>query len=392
MPTTPTRRRIPAWLAWGSGLVLVAGIGAAVLMLGGVGPKPAPPTTAAAERGDITITVSALGKIGPKTYVDVGAQVSGQLETVHVEVGDVVEQGQLLAEIDPRVYESRVEADRARVDSLQAQLAERQASLALAQTTHERNVSVAARGLIAKDLVDTSGATLKQSQAQLNSIRAQLKEAQSTLDGDVANLSYAKIYASIAGTVVSQTVLEGQTLNTNQTAPTLLRIADLQTMTVTAQVAEADIPRLKAGMPAYFSTLGQPKRRWQGTVRQLLPTPDIVNEVVLYKVLIDVANEDGALLPDMTAQVFFTVDEAKDAVTVPVNAVRSEGGTSYVTVASERGAPQRREVDVGLRDRDRAQILSGLDEGTRVIVPDATAANTQQQRPGGFGMFGGPRR
>ena len=392
MPTSSHHRRFPRWLTWSSALVALGLIAASIVMLGGVGAKPAPPSTAVAERGDIAITVSALGKIGPKTYVDVGAQVSGQLDLVHVEVGDVVEQGQLLAEIDPRVYESRVEADRARVESLQAQLAERQATLALAQTTHTRNSSIAARGLIAKDLVDASAATLKQSQAQLNSIRAQLKEAQSTLDGDVANLSYAKVYAPMAGTVVSQTVLEGQTLNTNQTAPTLLRIADLQTMTVTAQVAEADIPRLSVGTPAYFSTLGQPKRRWTGNVRQLLPTPDILNEVVLYKVLIDVQNDDGALLPDMTAQVFFTVDEAHDAVTVPINAVSAAPGqdaASFVRVVGERGAVQRREVQVGLRDRDRAQILSGLDAGERVIVPEAVAANVQQQgQRGGFGMFG----
>ncbi|MBB5209617.1 efflux RND transporter periplasmic adaptor subunit [Chiayiivirga flava] len=390
MPTT-SRRRFPVWLAWASALVIGGLAVGAVVMLGGGGGKARPPSTATAQIGDIAITVSALGKIGPKTYVDVGAQVSGQLDVVHVQIGERVEQGQLLAEIDPRVYESRVEADRARVDSLQAQLAERDAALALARTTHERNTSIAARGLIAKDLVDTSGATLKQAQAQLGSIRAQLREAQSTLDGDVASLSYAKVYAPIAGTVVSQTVLEGQTLNTNQTAPTLLRIADLQTMTVTAQVAEADIPRIVVGTPAYFSTLGQPDRRWRGTVRQLLPTPDIVNEVVLYKVLIDVGNEDGALLPDMTAQVFFTVAEASDAVTVPVNAIATQAGVSHVQVIGEDGAPQRREVQVGLRDRDRAQILSGLAAGERVVVPDAAVAATQQGTRGGFGMFG-PRR
>lgn len=395
MPNASSRRR-PRWLVWITVAVAAALAVGGYLMFGGGAAKQAPPSTAEAERGDITITVSALGKIGPKTYVDVGAQVSGQLDVVHVDVGERVEQGQLLAEIDPRVYESRVEADRARVESLQAQLAERNASLALAHTTHARNTSIADRGLIARDLVDTSAATLKQAQAQLNSVRAQLKEAQSTLDGDVANLSYAKVYASMAGTVVSQTVLEGQTLNTNQTAPTLLRIADLETMTVTAQVAEADIPRLSVGTPAYFSTLGQPKRRWTGTVRQLLPTPDIVNEVVLYKVLIDVENSDGALLPDMTAQVFFVVEEARDAVTVPLNAVSTApgpGNASFVRVVAAGGPPQRREVQVGLRDRDRAQILSGLEPGERVIVPDAVAANAQQQgQRGGFGMFGGPRR
>jgi macrolide-specific efflux system membrane fusion protein len=335
--------------------------------------------------------VSALGKIGPKTFVDVGAQVSGQLDTVHVEVGDKVEQGQLLAEIDPRIFESRVEGDRARVASLQAQSSERAASLELARTQHARNQSLVQRGLIAKDLVDVSAAALKQAEAQLRSVRAQLREAQSTLDGDEASLGYARIYAPIAGTVVSQTVLEGQTLNASQIAPTLLRIADLDTMTVTAQVAEADIVRIATGMPAYFSTLGQPRRRWTGTVRQLLPTPDILNEVVLYKVLIDVENGDGALLPDMTAQVFFQIASAQDALTVPANAVQdARGDASFVRVLERDGGIERRAVEIGLRDRDRAQVLSGLTEGERVVVPEPATPDAQRQR-GGLGLFG-PRR
>src|SRR5690606_14194935 len=152
-------RRWP-WIA----LLLAVGIALAAWLLLRDGERQNAPSTAQVERGDIEITVSALGKIAPKTYVDVGAQVSGQLDVVHVEVGERVEQGQLLAEIDPRIFESRVEADRARVESLQAQRAEREASLALAKTTHARNVSVAARGLIARDLVDQSGAQLRQAQ------------------------------------------------------------------------------------------------------------------------------------------------------------------------------------------------------------------------------------
>lgn len=357
----------------------------------------AAPATATAALGDIENTVSALGKIGPKTYVDVGAQLSGQLEKLHVEVGDRVEQGALLAEIDPRIYESRVAGDRARVDSLTAQLAERNANLELARLTHERNRSVAERGLVAREVLDTSAAQLKQAQAQIVSLRAQLKEAQSTLEGDVANLGYARIYAPMGGTVVSLTALEGQTLNANQIAPNLLRIADLDAMTVTAQVAEADIGKVSVGMPAYFTTLGQPGRRWQGAVRQIQPTPDIVNEVVLYKVLIDVENADSVLLPDMTAQVFFVVSQAQQVLTVPVAAVFSPPnarGKNFVRVPGPEGTPPR-PVEIGLSDREKVQIVAGLSAGDSVLLPQSasagpTAAGGGPRPP--MGMFGGPRR
>ena len=393
MPTARRRPLIPILLITAA-LVL----GALVWWkFGSKDTKAAPVATAIATISDIENTVSALGKIGPKTYVDVGAQLSGQLEHLHVDVGDRVEQGALLAEIDPRIYESQVEGNRARVDSLKAQLSERQASLELAKATHTRNQSVAERGLIAREVLDTSAASLKQAQAQIVSLHAQLKEAQSTLDGNIANLSYSRIYAPIAGTVVSLTALEGQTLNANQTAPTILRIADLDTMTVTAQVAEADIVRIQNDMAAYFSTLGQPDRRWQGVVRQIQPTPDIVNEVVLYKVLIDVDNSDGALLPDMTAQVFFTVSEARGVVTVPIAAVFSPpqaNGASFVRVPGPQGTPPR-PVQTGLRDREKVEILSGLSAGDTVLLPQTAAApaNTASARSP-MGMFGpgGPRR
>lgn len=353
--------------------------------------QQAPAATATVQRASIENTVSALGKIGPKTYVDVGAQLSGQLEKLHVEVGDRVEQNALLAEIDPRIYESQVEGNRARVDSLKAQLAERQANLELARVTHARNESVAERGLIAREVLDTSAAQLKQAQAQIISLQAQLKEAQSTLEGNTANLSYARIYAPMAGTVVSLTALEGQTLNANQTAPTILRIAELDTMTVTAQVAEADIGRVNVGMPAYFTTLGQPDRRWQGEVRQVQPTPDIVNEVVLYKVLIDVDNGDGALLPDMTAQVFFILSQAHEVLTVPVAAVFSPPnarGKSFVRLPGAQDGPPHA-VETGLRDREKVEITAGLSEGDTVLLPSAATAAGPGNRPRPpMGMFG----
>jgi macrolide-specific efflux system membrane fusion protein len=398
MPAAPSAVRPPLRRAAWTGAILFGGllVAAAVVLFGGRGAdrERDAPRSAAVERGTLALTVTALGKLGPKSFVDVGAQVSGQLDALHVAVGDRVEQGQLLAEIDPRLLESRVEADRARVASLQAQAAERAAALELARAQHARNTTLQARGLVARDLLETRAAALKQAQAQQRSLQAQLREAQSTLGGNEASLGYARIYAPMAGTVVSLAVLEGQTLNANQVAPVLMRVADLQQMTVTAQVAEADIGRIQVGMPAWFSTLGQPDRRWRGTVRQLLPTPDIVNEVVLYRALIDVENADGALLPDMTAQVFFELERAEDVLLVPVAALQAGRGrerSTAVRVLGRDGTIETRPVQIGLRDREQAQVLEGLREGERVLLPDA-APDERERRRGGFGLFGGGRR
>jgi len=389
MPARRNRLKVPL-------LVLVASLlaGLAWWKFGDGKPAAAAAATATVQRASIENTVSALGKIGPKTYVDVGAQLSGQLETLSVEVGDRVEQGALLAQIDPRIYESRVAGDRARVDSLTAQLAERNASMELARINHTRNQAMADRNLIARDLLDTSAAQLKQAQAQVASVRAQLKEAQSTLDGDAANLGYARIYAPMSGTVVSISALEGQTLNANQVTPTILRIADLDTMTVTAQVAEADIGRVQTEMPVYFTTLGQANRRWQGSVRQIQPTPDIVNEVVLFRVLVDVDNRDGVLLPDMTAQVFFVLAQARDVLTLPAAAVSNSSESKdkgFVQVPGPSG-PTQRAVETGLRNRELVEIVSGLAEGDSVLLPAAGPSTTAKasESPPRRGLLGGP--
>jgi macrolide-specific efflux system membrane fusion protein len=192
---------------------------------------------------------------------------------------------------------------------------------------------------------------------------------------------------------VSQTALEGQTLNANQTAPTILRIADLQTMTVKAQVGEADVVRIVTGMPSYFTTLGLPDRRWEGTVRQVLPTPEIVNDVVLYDVLIDVGNGDGVLMTDMTAQVFFVLGSAKDVPLLPMAALggrpADSAGEYDVRVLAD-GRVSRHAVRLGLTDRTSAQIVSGLDVGDRVVIEapkaEERAGDRAGARVGGLGF------
>ena len=341
--------------------------------------------------GDIEKSVTALGALQPKDYVDVGAQVSGQLDTVHVEIGDIVKKDQLLAEIDPTVIETRVRTDKANLDNLQAQFAQQQAELKLARLQLKRNQALYKSKAISQDALQTTETQVAVGEAKADALSALIAAAQATYDGEIANLGYTKIYAPMAGTIVSQTALEGQTLNANQTAPTILRVADLQTMTVKAQVAEADVVKLTPGMQVYFTTLGLPERRWRATVRQILPTPETVNDVVLYNVLIDVDNDDGVLMTSMTAQVFFVLGEAKQVPLIPIAALgkkQPDSSDEYLVRVMTGKGPEARAVKVGLMDRKSVQIVDGLAVGDRVVLetPASNASGSDGSRPFGMGF------
>jgi macrolide-specific efflux system membrane fusion protein len=338
--------------------------------------------TATIATGDVEDTVTALGNLQPKNYVDVGAQVSGQLMRINVAIGQKVKAGSLLAEIDPTILEAKVTADQAALASLQAQLVDKQAQLDLAQKQLKRQQNMMSDNATSQDALQIAATTVQSNRAQIAALQAQAKQAQSTLDADRASLGYTKIYAPMDGTVVSLTAQQGQTLNASQTTPLILRIADLATMTVWTQVSEADVPRLKVGMAAYFTTLGDQEHRWQGKLLQILPTPDVVNNVVLYPALFEVKNPDGKLMTQMSAQVFFVVDSVKNAVTVPVAALRpvkgdvagarkpdSPDAKPYtVRVLGADSKETRRPVWVGVMNRVSAEVLSGLQPGDVVIV------------------------
>ena len=384
--------------------------------------------TAVAQRGDLEDTVTATGTLQPKDFVDVGTQVSGQVKALLVEVGAVVKAGQLLAEIDPSVYQAKVDGDRAQLLNQQAQLADRVAQLERAKQQLTRQKNLDRENATTAEALESADATQQSAVAQVDVILAQIKQTNSTLRGNEANLGYTKIHAPIAGTVVSQAAKQGQTLNANQQAPIVMRIADLATMMVQAQVSEADVPKLHIGMDVYFTTLGGNNRRYYSTLRQIPPTPTVVNNVVLYDALFDVENPRQALMTQMTAQVFFVVSSAKDAVLVPLaalrpmategraraprtpgaakggsdsakksatgaGAVRKGGGerasgadprnqyanrSALVGVVGTDGKVVDREVKVGVTNRVSAQILSGLEPGENVVIgtsaPVAAAA------------------
>jgi macrolide-specific efflux system membrane fusion protein len=344
--------------------------------------------------------------------VDVGAQATGQLRKLYVNIGDAVKQGQLLAEIDPLIASAKVEQDEGNLANLNAQLADKKAQLSLANANFTRQKGLNAANATSKADYDSAAQLARSAAAEVNALKGQIAAAQSQLNGDKITLGYTKIYAPISGTVASVSIKQGQTINSVQQAPTILRIADLKTMTVWTQVSEADVPKLKIGMLAYFTTLGNPDKRWYGKLQQIQPTPTVTNNVVLYTATFDVANPANELMTQMTAQVFFVTASAHDVVTVPVSALhkghgraggrtgswtpnqkqgsaallsQNNGGAGarsavraatrtpgakryFASVVGPDGALKRKPVAIGVISRVSAQVLAGLNVGDKVVV------------------------
>ena len=388
-PSTPRsswrRRLFNRYTAIALGVALLAGAGYAAwrLTYGSTNLRDQY-QIATAQRGDIDDLVTATGTVQPRDYVDVGAQVSGQLKKIHVEVGSVVKSGDLVAEIDAVVFTANVDARRASLRNLRATQSEKEAQAALAQLQHTRQKNLMAADATTTESLQQAEATLASTKAQIEAVKAQIEQTSSTLRADEANLNFTKIFAPISGTVVSITARQGQTLNTNQTAPIILRVADLSTMTVQAQVSEADVGKMRQGMEAYFTTLGSQGRRWHGTLRKIEPTPTVTNNVVLYNALFDVDNPNQALMPNMTAQVFFVAASAKDAVLLPQAAIqaggRGAGGgrreRSQAGAASEAASARR---GAGRFDPDRCRLARGR-VGRTHRAPDARTAPGHRPR------------
>ena len=344
-------------------------------------------------RGDIESSVTALGTLQPRQYVDVGAQASGQIHKIHVDVGHEVKEGQLLVEIDPSTQTAKLDASRYAIENLKAQLQEQRALHDLARQKYQRQQTLAQGGATRQEDIQSAQAEVRTTQARVNMFQAQIRQAQASLRSDEAELGYTRIYAPMSGTVVALDAREGQTLNAQQQTPLILRIAKLSPMTVWAEVSEADIGHVKPGMPAYFTTLSGGNRRWASTVRQVLPVPPKpVNEasqgggspsnsgksgsarVVLYTVLLDVDNADQALMPEMTTQVFFVAGQARETLLAPIVALQgsTEGERQTAYVVTKNGKVEPRDVRTGLSDRLRVQVLEGLNEGDHLLIGPAT--------------------
>jgi len=363
------------------------GLGIAISIVGsywwfGEDPEPlSKPLFATVEIGDIENAVTAAGTLQPSKFVDVGAQVSGQLEKLTVEVGDVVEAGGLVAEIDATVQINRVEASRASLRAQEAQLSAREASLRLAEANAERQTRLMSEDATSQSDFDSAINSLASAQSGLIQLQSNIAQSSASLASDEATLGYSKIYAPIDGTVVTIEKKEGMTLNASQQAPVIMRVADLTTMTVQAEVSEADVSKLQIGMNAYFTTLGSGDRRWYGKLRQILPTPVIENNVVLYTALFDVDNSDKALLSDMTAQIFFVTASARNVLKVPVGALTYPDESAGPTSAAQSFTP-------GAED-GASRVGNPGNEARAARIAERMASMTDEERATRRAQFGG---
>ena len=366
------------WLWIGIALLLIAG-GYLLFSDGGNGSSSdandAPITTAVGFRS-IADVVAASGRLRPIQVVEVGAQVSGQLRKLHVRAGDAVAQGDVVAEIDATIQANVVAAERARLEALQARLPSTNSFIELAEAGLAREMRLMEAQATNQVAVDQARNSLITARSSLIQLESEIESQKALIASEEAKLNYSTIFAPVSGVVVSVAITEGQTLNAAQVTPVLLQIADLSRMTVEAQVAEANVGKLSVGSGVSFNTLGGGARRWRGVLQRIVPQASENSSVVSYTAVFEVDNADGALLPGMTAQVFFELSEPREVLAVPVSMLREFGDslrggarTARVQLLSDGGGIEVREITVGEIGSTHAEVLEGLREGDRVVSP-----------------------
>lgn len=334
-------------------------------------PKEKPPTyqTQTITRGELSKEVSATGKLDAVRQVDVGAQVSGQLQTLFVKEGDVVKKGDLLAIIDPKKAQNDVTEFQETNNELNANLRQAKAELHLAQLTYQRQLKLISSRVISQDELDRAKTEVDVKSARVATYEAQIKKNSASLDTAKTNLQYTRITAPMDGVVTFIKTLEGQTVIAAQEAPTILTLADLDTMLVKAEVSEADVIYLKPDLSASFTVLGAPDKAFNGKLKDILPKPEKINDAIFYYARFEVPNDQHLLRLQMTAQVKILVENKKNILLVPLSALGEEVGVNEYNVdVLVNGKPEKRTVKIGIRTDVSAEVLSGLNENDNVIL------------------------
>lgn len=406
-PRRPLRRRGGAALA---SLALLAGAAAGIHACRSRAASLPAVITAPVALADLEDAVLATGTLEAARLVSVGAQASGQIRSLKVALGDRVARGQLLAEIDALTQQNALRNARASLATVEAQKRARQASLHQAELAFQRAERLLPTEAGTRADFEAAEATLATIQAELAQLEAQLEQARIAVDTAAVTLGYTRITAPIDGVVVTVAAEEGQTVNAAQSAPTIVKIAQLDTMTVKAQISEADVTRVRAGLPVTFTILGAPDARRQGTLRAVEPAPvsygsDSTSSssssssassssssatAIYYNGLCDVPNPDGALRISMTAQVSIVLARATGALAIPSGALGARNPDGTVTVRVQEGERLvPRQIRIGIDDHDQVQVLEGLRQGEQVVVGEALpgAAAQASRPPGPPGMF-----
>ncbi len=353
--------------------------------------------TETVRKGNIEKAVLANGMLQASKLVNVGAQVSGQIQSLAVSLGDEIKQGDLIAQIDSLTQQNSLKEAQASLNSLNAQYKAKQAQIKQANAEYVRQKGMLAAKASSRSDFENAEASLAIYRAELAQLDAEIEKAKIHVDSANVDLGYTTINAPMDGTVVYTSVEEGQTVNANQTTPTIIELAKLDTMTVKAEISEADVIFVHRGQTAVFTILGQPNKQYQGTLRAIEPGPTIMDgddsdltitdsDAIYYNAVFDVDNPEGILRIGMTAQVSIVLEQSKDALLIPAQVLQKAGRGAYTVPVLENGQVLQKPVTVGINNKVNVEILSGLKEGDQVILGSAIPgaggpSNNKRPRP-----------
>lgn len=346
---------------------------------------------ASVKKQSIENSVLADGVIKPAKLVSVGAQASGQIKSLKVKIGDKVVKGQALAEIDDLTQRNALKGAEASLASLKAQRQAKEANLKNAQLTYDRQRKLVAGRAGAQSDLDTALANLDALKAEIDALDAEIDKANITVDTAALDLGYTKISAPMDGVVVAIPVEEGQTLNSVQSAPTVVKIAQLDKMTVEAEISEADVVKINPEKnDVYFTILGLPDHRFENLkLESIKPGPESINDddyltsttsssgnAIYYRGLFDVENKENILRPSMTAQVYIVLDKAEEALVIPATAIQKQlSSTKAIVYKMVKGEPVETEIETGIDNNINVQVLSGLTANDEVIISSLNLAS-----------------
>lgn len=360
--------------------------------------------TAEVTRGDVELTVLATGTVEAHSLVSVGAQVSGQLKNIAVALGDVVHSGQILAEIDSLPQQNTLRNKEAALAAARAEKLAKSATFEQAQAAVKRQNEMVRGEATSREAHEAAVAAAKIAAAGIAVVDAQIEQAKIAVDTARLDLGYTKIVSPIDGVVVAVVTKAGQTVNANQEAPTIVKVARLDRMIVKVAISEADVARVKPGQRVTFSTLGDPDWSYPAELLAIEPAPESLasdsdstatssgssssSEAIYYMGVLDVPNSDGVLRIAMTTQVTIILAEAKDALLIPSAALGERDGTGrYKVRVATAGSIDEYRVSIGLNNNVQAEVLDGLREGQRVVIGEAggaveTTSSSARQHPG----------
>ena len=381
---------------WGIGLLAVAALAAG--MWWWLKPKnEINYLTEPVVRTSIAQTVSATGEISAAQLVDVGAQASGQIKKLYVTLGQQVKKGDLIAEIDSTSQLNNLNTNKAKLDTYQAQLVSAEIALRSADKKYQREQALWKEDATSREALEDGQDAFAAAKASVAELKSSIRQTQIAINTAEADLGYTRITAPMDGTVVAIPVEEGQTVNANQTTPTIVQVADLSTMLNKMQIAEGDVNKVKAGMKLTFTTLSQPDNVREATLESIDPglttmsqgsyttSTDTTDSAIYYYARSLVPNEDNVLHIGMTTENTIIINQAEKVLAVPKLAVKQRGGKQYVRVLGENNQPQEKEITTGLSDNMNTEVKSGLGEGENVIISEAAAGETSDSVGRGMG-------